>query len=52
MKMATLERQVVVLDRVRLLHHFYEKGEAVPNELKDEIIDWLNPYIKDLPIIQ
>lgn len=52
LKVASLQGQAIVLDRLRLLRAFYSDENAIDDNLKQELVGWLAPFIPELPTIK
>lgn len=51
LRISSLEGQVIILDRLRLLRSFYSDVSAASQELKDDLVEWLEPRVDSLPRI-
>ena len=50
-RFAGLKGQIIVFDRLRLLHAAYEAELVLPDELVDDLTAWLEPLVESLPQI-
>jgi hypothetical protein len=49
LKVSALQGQAIVLDRLRLLSGYYSDEAVIEDDLKQEIITWMTPFILELP---
>jgi len=49
MRVSALQGQAIVLDRLRLLSTYYTDESVVDDELRNDICNWLDPFVNELP---
>jgi hypothetical protein len=51
LKRASLEGQIVVFDRLRMLSARREVPFALPDDLRDDVKAWMKVRVDDLPLV-
>jgi hypothetical protein len=51
LKVSALQGQAIVLDRLRLLSSYYSDETVIEDDLKQEIIAWMTPFVLELPVL-
>lgn len=51
LRVSALQGQAIVLDRLRLLSGLYVDESVIDEPLKSDVIEWLTPFLAELPII-
>lgn len=52
LRVSALEGQAIVLDRLRLLKGLYSHPRVIDDQLRGDVIAWLEPFVNDLPVLE